>query len=158
MRERLKRRQLSAFFGILIIIGLLIGIVIIAAAMYVLADALNTGFIEYIEYILFILIGIIIIRKWITEYEYAIVDGEFFIDRILGKNPKRLFEIKLSAITYIGKTLPIDYNGKKQRLTYKAKRSGVVYIIYKSGGDKKCAYFSPSQQMVELLQTRTKNS
>lgn len=155
MRERLRRRQLSMFVGIITIIALLICIIIIAAALYVLADALNAAFIEYFQYALFIIIGILIIQKWITEYEYSIVDGELFVDRYLGKNPKRLFEIKLSRITYIGKTLPESYNGKKQRLTYKSKRSGVVYIIYKSGEDKKCAYFSPSDRMIELLRTRT---
>jgi len=158
MRERLKRRELSTITGILIIIGLFAGIVFITGLMNFIAYALNFHYIEYIEYVLFIIIGIIIIRKWITEYEYILVDEKIFADRYLGKNPKRLFEIKLCSITYIGKTLPADYKGKKQRLTYKAKRSGVVYIIYKSGGDKKCVYFSPTSQMADLLQARSKKS
>ncbi len=158
MRERLKRRQLSSFTGILSVAGILIGIVIISAGMYVLADALNSNLVQFAQYGLFILIGIVIIRKWITEYEYALIDNWLHVDRYLGKNSKRLFEVKLSRITYIGKTLPDYYNGKIQRLTYASKKSGVVYIIYKDGDEKKCVYFSPSDKLVERLERRVSKS
>lgn len=157
MKETLKRTQFSAIVGILTIVGLFAGIVVLAAIMYVLANAFGISFMEYIEYALFIFIGVLIIQKWITEYEYAVVDDEFFVDRYLGKHPKRLFGIKLKSITYMGKQLPKDYSGKKQRLTYKSKRSGVVYIIYQSNGEKKCAYFSPSQKLLDIMGARRKS-
>lgn len=154
MKERLKRKPLPTALGILTIIGLFACILVLHGLMNVLAHLLNISFLEYIEYVLFILIGLLIIRRWIIEYEYAVVDDELYVDRYLGKRPKQLLAIKLNYITYIGKTLPNDYTGKKQRLTYKRRAKGVTYIVYISKDDKKCVYFSPSEKLLALLDKR----
>lgn len=156
MKERLKRKQLPVWAGILTILGLVACMIVIIAALFVLADLFNFEYMQYIEYVLFILIGILIIRKWLTEYEYSVIDNEFFVDRYLGKRPRRLFEIRFSDIKYIGSDLPESYSGKKQRLTYLSRRKGVVYIIYTHNGNQKCAFFSPSSKMLDLIQTRMK--
>ncbi|MDD5017706.1 MAG: hypothetical protein PHO15_06375 [Eubacteriales bacterium] len=152
MKERLKRRQLSAVVGVLTIVALFVGIFILHLIMRYLSYAFNASFLEYIEYALFIFIGVLIIRKWVTEYEYAVIDGELFVDRYLGKRPRRLFQVKLCDIEYIGNQLPTGFKGKKQRLTYLSKRSGVVYIVYEN--NKKCVYFSPSQKMLDFIDVR----
>lgn len=155
MRERLKRKELSAPMGILLIVLLLAVMVILSAAIFVIADCFNIGgILDYAKYLLFIVLGIIIIRKWITEYEYALVDNELFIDRYIGKRPRRLLLLKLSHITYIGKRVPDDYSGKIHRLTYKSKRSDVTFIVYIEKDQKKCAYFSPSDSMLSKIQSR----
>ena len=154
MKERLRRRQLSAPAGILTILVLFICIFLIAMIMFVLADAFNAPWLQYVEYVLFIIIGVLIIRFWVTEYEYALVDDELFIDRWLGKRPRRLLSIELRDIIHIGDRLPEDYKGRKQRLTFKSKRRGVVYIIYRGGKNKKCVFFSPSKELLALIEKR----
>lgn len=155
MRERLKRKQLSAPIGILSIVLLLAVIIILSAVIFVIADYFNIGgILDYAKYLLFIIIGVIIIRKWITEYEYVLVDNELFIDRYIGKRPRRLLSLKLTHITYIGKRVPDDYSGKIHRLTYKSKRSDVTYIVYIEKDQKRCAYFSPSDSMLSKIQSR----
>lgn len=154
MKERLKRKQLSTWTGILTILGLIAGMFIIIAVLFVLADLLNFKYMDYIEYALFILIGILIIRKWLTEYEYIVVDDELFVDRYLGSRPRRLFSVRFSNIKYIGIKLPKSYRGRKQRLTYLPRRKDVVYIVYTDKGNQKCAFFSPSSDMLSLIQTR----
>ncbi len=154
MKERYKRKQLSTIFGILIVIGLVAAILLLHMLMTAINNVLNISFMEYIEYVLFILIGIAIVRKWITEYEYAIVDDELFVDRYIGKRPRRLFETRLGQIIYIGDTLPSDYTGKKQRLTFASRRRGVVYIVFIKDDDKKCVFFSPSEKMQDMIKAR----
>ncbi len=154
MKERYKRKQLSTIFGILIVIGLVAAILFLHILMIAVGKVLDISFMEYIEYVLFILIGIAIVRKWITEYEYAVVDDELFVDRYIGKRPRRLFEIKLGQIIYIGDTLPGDYKGKKQRLTFASKRKGVIYIVFIKNDDKKCVYFSPGEKMQDMIRRR----
>ncbi|MGI5848835.1 MAG: hypothetical protein ACOX8Q_01995 [Christensenellales bacterium] len=153
MKERLSRTQLSVISGILTIIALFAGIILLAMVMYVLADALNITFVEYIEYVLFITISVMIIRNWITEYEYIVVDGDLFVDRYIGKRSKRIFSVSLSDITYIGKQPPKDCPRKKQRMTFKSKRRGVAYIVY-NNSEKRCAYFSPSEKMLSFINER----
>ena len=154
MKERFRRKQLSALKGILTIIALFVCIFILNMVMEYLGYVLDVSFMEYIEYALFILIGIVIIRNWITEYEYAVIDDTFYVDRYIGKRPRRLFDIKLFDITYIGAQPPQDLKCQKQRLTYQPKRKGVVYIVYQSGGQEKCAYFSPSQKLLDKIEER----
>ena len=154
MKERLKRKQLSAVAGILSILVLLASIVIVMMVMFVLADAFNAPYLKYAEYALFILMGVLIIRYWVTEYEYAVIDDELFVDRYLGKRQRPLLSIKLKDIVHIGNSLPDGYKGKSHRLTFKSKRRGVVYIVYRCGSDKKCVYFSPSDKMLSLINKR----
>jgi hypothetical protein len=154
MKERYRRKQLSTIVGILVTIGLVAAILFLHMLMSAINTYLKITFMEYIEYVLFILIGLAIVRKWITEYEYAIVDDELFVDRYLGKRSRRVFEIPLRQIIHIGESLPSDYRGKKQRLTFASKRKGVVYIVFIKNDDKKCAYFSPSDKMLGIIKER----
>ena len=160
MRERIKRKSLSVPAGILTIVGLLIGIVLLAMIMYVIADALDSKFqlpkiyMQYVEYALFILIGVLIIRHWLTEYEYVLVDDTLTVDRYIGKRPRTLLNIKLADITKMGSA--VSFSGKKQRLTLKSKRRGVVYIVYKKDGEEKCVYLSPGEQLLGEIEKRRK--
>ena len=152
MRERLKRTQLSLITGILSIVGLFAVIILTVVIISALADLLQAAYIEYIEYALFIVLCIIIIRKWIVEYEYSVTDANFTTDRYIGKTPKRLLRVSLSDISYIGKNKPQDYTGRPQSLTFKSKRRGVIYIV--CGKDKRCLYLSPSKKMLDMLTER----
>lgn len=157
MKERLTRKKLSTWLGILTILGLLIGVVLLAAVIYVAADAMksagwNTTFMQYVEYVILIVIGILIVRHWMTEYEYSVIDGELIVDRYIGRNPRNLLRIKLSSIVSVGRQEP-DIK-KQDRLTFKSKNKGVVYIVYKQNGEQKCMYFSPSDELLSLIEER----
>lgn len=154
MKERYKRKQLSAIMGVLVTVGLFAAILFLHMLMTAINNVLSISFMVYVEYVLFILIGIAIVRKWITEYEYVIVDNELVVDRYIGKRPRRLFEIKLGQIIYIGDTLPSDYTGKMQRLTFLSRRRGVVYIVFIKNDEKKCVFFSPSEKMQDMIKER----
>jgi len=157
MKQRLKRKQLNSLKGLLVIVGLVAALVVLAAILFVIADYFHITFMQYIEYALFILIGILLVRKWLTEYEYVVVDDALYVDRYLGKRPRRLFEVRLSHIVYIGKDKPQDYSGRAQRLTFLPRRKGVVYIVYIDSDNKKCAFFSPSSELLSLIESRMKN-
>lgn len=157
MKERLTRKKLSTWLGILIILGLLMGVVLLAAVIYVTADAMkaagwNTTFMQYVEYVILIILGILIVRHWMTEYEYDLIDDELIVDRYLGRHPRNLMRIRLSSIVSVGKTEPNIK--KKDKLTFRSKSKGVVYIIYKQNGEQKCLYFSPSEDMLSLIEER----
>jgi len=154
MKERYKRKQLPTWLGLLVVVGLFVLILVAHFLLTALASVLKITFMEYIEYALFILIGILIVRKWLTEYEYALVDNDLYVDRYIGKRPRRLFEISLSDISYIGRSLPEGFEGKKQRLTFASRRKGVVYIVYKAGESQRCVYFSPSTDLLALMEKR----
>jgi len=157
MKERLKRKQLGSLKGLLVIAGLVAALVAIAAILFVIADYFQITFMQYIEYALFILIGILLVRKWLTEYEYILIDDELYVDRYLGKRPRRLLETKLNHIVYIGADKPRDYTGRPQRLTYLPRRKGVTYIVYIDSDNKKCAFFSPGSELLSLIESRMKN-
>lgn len=157
MKERLTRKKLSTWLGILIILGLLMGVVLLAAVIYVTADAMkaagwNITFMQYVEYVILIILGILIVRHWMTEYEYDLIDDEIIVDRYIGRHPRNLMRIRLSSIVSVGKTEP-DIK-KKDKLTFRSKSKGVVYIVYKQNNEQKCLYFSPSEDMLSLIEER----
>lgn len=157
MKERFKRKKITPLLGVIAILCLLIGVVLLAAIIYVATDAMTTmswnpWFMQYVEYIILIIAGVLFVRHWMTEYEYDVIDNDFIIDRYIGRRPRNLVHIKLSSIVSIGKDKP-DIK-KMDRLTFKSKRSGVTYIVYKQNGQQKCLYFSPSDKLVCLINER----
>lgn len=158
MKEKLKRKKLSSALGILVILAILAGVVALAAIIYVLTDALyamgvNAAFMQYAQYVLLIIIGVLIVRRYLTEYEYALNGDELSIDRYIGQRQRNLLCIKTSQIVSIGKQPP----GLRalERLTFKPK-SGAVYIVFKEDGKQRCAYFSPSEKLLEMIEEKRK--
>ena len=154
MKERYKRRKLPTVVGILITIGI-VGLVLL---LHGIATAINTvvhaSFMEYVEYIILIVLGIVIVRKWLTEYEYQADEEDFNVDRIIGSNPRRIFECPLRQIIYIGREKPQDSKGRLQKLTFAAGRKSRVYIAYIKDDEKRSAVFSPSEKFIEYIKSR----
>jgi hypothetical protein len=160
MKERFTRKKLAAWLGILVILGLLLGVIVLAAIIYVVADAMKAAgwdvwYMQYLEYIILIALGIFIVRYWMTEYEYDVIDDELIIDRYIGKRPRNLLSVKLGAIVSVETKRP-DIK-KMDRLTFKSKRSDVKYMVYKQNGQQKCLYFSPSDDLLALIEQRRHN-
>lgn len=153
MKERLSRKKLSVPVGILVVLALFVGILLMSAVIFVLTDALGLRlYYQYVVFALLIVIGIAIVRKWLTEYEYAVVDDELIIDRFIGSRPKNLFRIRLNRVVSISQDKPSC--SKKQRLTYHPESHGVTYIVYLQDGEERCLYFSPSEAMRTLIDQR----
>ena len=153
MRERFKRKQLSTVLGILVTIGLLVAVLLLHGIITAINSVLEFKLMEFVEYGILIIVGILIVRKWLTEYEYAVIDDELYIDRYIGSRPRRIFETKLGQVIYIGTEKPEDCKSKK-RFTFRSGKKNVVYMVYIKNDEKQCAVFSPSDKMLKLIETR----
>lgn len=140
--------------GILITIGLLACVLLLHGIMTAINTVFDFPFMEFIEYGIVVIVGILIVRKWLTEYEYALIDDEFSVDRYIGKRPRRIFSTKLGQIIYFGKEKPKDYKGIVRRLTFRSGKKDLSYIVYIENDEKRCAAFSPSDKMAELIKSR----
>ena len=155
MKERLKRRQPSAIAGIGIVLGLVAGIILFSMLMSMLAIYLrtvyewNTTFVQYVEFVVLIVFGIWIVRRWLTEYEYDVIGDELIVGQFVGRRGKTIYRVALKDIAYIGPEIPAA-PGRPQRLTFKHRKRGVVYI--QSGG--KSMYFSPSEELLNMIEAR----
>lgn len=157
MKERLKRKKLSSALGILVILALFVCVVAMAAIIYVITDALyalgiDAAFMQYAQYVLLIVIGVLIVRRYLTEYEYALDGDELTIDRYIGQRERNLLCIKTRQIVSLGKQPP-GLRGL-ERLTFKSKKSGVIYMVYTQDGAQKAACFSPSDELLDLIEKR----
>lgn len=157
MKERIKRKQLSPAIGILVVISLLSGVVLLSvlinfAAYTLYCYGINIPFVQYVQYVIFIVIGIYIVRRFLTEYEYTVTKSELIVDRFLGGRQRNLLRIRLDEILSLSAQNP--RKRAQQRLTFKPKKSGPVYIVYHESKKDKCAYFSPSDDMLSLLKDR----
>ncbi len=154
MKERYKRKTLPALVGILITIGL-VGLVLL---LHGIATAINTliqaAFMEYVEYVIIIFLGIVIVRKWLTEYEYEADEENFVVSRVIGNRPRRIFECPFRQMIFIGREKPQDTKGRMIKLTFAAGRKNLVYITYIKDDEKRCAVFSPSENFMEYLGSR----
>lgn len=153
MRERYKRKQLSTILGILVTVGLLAAVLLLHGVMTAINSVLEFKYMEFVEYGIFIIIGISIVRKWLTEYEYAVIDDDFYVDRYIGSRPRRIFETKLGQVIYLGNEKPEGCKTKK-RLTFRTGKKDIVYMVYIKNDEKQCAVFSPSDKMQKLIESR----
>lgn len=153
MKERLSRKKLSAPLGILVVLGLVAGILVLSAIIFIAADKLGLRlYYQYAELVLLIIIGLLIVRKWLTEYEYDVVDDELIARRYIGARGRELLRIRLKSIVSIGQDKPQTVS--LHRLTYHPQRRGVTYIVYKQNGEERGAFFSPSSALLELIDQR----
>lgn len=159
MKERIKRKQLSFAMGILVVLAVFVGIVLIAAASYVATQALYSygitiPYFQYAQYIIYIILGVYIVRNYITEYEYTLTDNEISVDRLIGSRKRNLLRLRLNNIISVNKKSPRIRH--VQHLTIRSRKSGGVYIVYLESGKEKCAYLSPGDDFLSLIYKRTK--
>lgn len=154
MKERLSRKKLSTPLGLLVVLGLVAGILLIYTVVFIIADALGLRYYhQYIAYALLIVLGVFIVRRWLTEYEYRVVDDELIVERYLGSRGRELLRIRLKSILSLGPEKPRSL--RLQRLTFHSHRHGVTYIIYRQdSGTEAGLFFSPSPALIELIEQR----
>lgn len=158
MKEKLERKKLNTLSGVLVILALFAGIVLFMMLMHVMAALLRsfdirTEFIPYAEYVLLIVIGVLIVRRWMTEYTYELIDDEIIIDRCIGRNTRNLLRLQLSQITDIRTEEP---NGCTiQRFSFNPQKHRIIYIVYHDANKKKCAAISPSTDFLTLFKKRS---
>jgi hypothetical protein len=156
MKERYIRKQLPAILGILIAIGLVILVLLLHGIATAVNSFVGVSFMEYIEYVILIVLGIAIVRKWLTEYEYEVTEDSFAVNRAIGRRPRRIFECPTRHIIYIGRDKPSDTKGRITKLTYASGNKDKVYLTYIKNDEKRCAVFSPSEGLVEFIKSHTK--
>ena len=153
MKERLHRKKLSAPLGILVVLGLVASILLIYAVVFIIADALGVRlYHQYVVYALLIVLGVFIVRRGLTEYEYDVVDDELIVERYIGDRGRELLRIKLKSILSLGPEKP--QAAKLQRLTYRARRRGVTYLVYRKENGEAGFFFNPSPALIELIEQR----
>ncbi|MFA5675500.1 MAG: hypothetical protein WDA65_03165 [Christensenellales bacterium] len=157
MKERIKRKKLSFAMGIAVVLALFAGVVFVAAAAYVASRALyshgiTVPYAQYAQYLFYIILGVYIVRNYITEYEYTVTDNQFIVDRILGSRQKNILRIHINDIVSINKTAP--RKRPVQRLTFRSKKSGGVYMAYIESGKEKYIYLSLSADMLAFTAKR----
>ncbi|MGI5918469.1 MAG: hypothetical protein ACOX8N_02250 [Christensenellales bacterium] len=154
MKERLSRKKLSTPLGLLVVLGLVAGILLIYTAVFIVADALGLRYYhQYIAYALLIVLGVIIVRRWLTEYEYRVANGELIVERYLGDRSRELLRIRLKNILHIGPEKPRGM--RLQRLTFRSRRRGVTYVVYRQGsGDEAGMFFSPTPALIDLIEQK----
>ena len=151
MKEKFKRKQLPAILGFLIAIGLVAMVLLLHGIATVVNSVVNISFMEYIEYVILIVLGIVIVRKWLTEYEYEVSETTLAVNRVIGSRPRRIFECPMGQIIYIGREKPSDTKGRITKLTYSSEKKSRVYITYIKNDEKRCAVFSPSEGFADFI-------
>jgi hypothetical protein len=135
------------------VLSLVAGILLIYAVVFIVADALGLRlYHQYVVYALLIVLGVFIVRRGLTEYEYDAVDDELIIERYIGERGRELLRIKLKSILSIGLEKPESV--KLQRFTYRARRRGVTYLVYSKEGGDAGFFFNPSPALIELIEQR----
>jgi hypothetical protein len=156
MKERLKRPQLYIITGIIKLIVLFAVITIVSVVASSFNNPYYSVFIEYAAFVLFAVLCFLVITRLLTEYSYSVAEDRFIIEKYIFSRPRLLMCVKFSDVSYIGRYLPRNFTGRKLTATY--KKNGVVFIVYGSGGIKKCAILSPSKRMLDLITTGKENS
>ena len=155
MKERLSRKKLSTPLGLLVVLGLVAGILLIYTAVFIAADALGLrSYHQYIAYALLIVLGVIIVRRWLTEYEYRVADGELIVERYLGDRSRELLRIRLKSILHLGPEKPRGL--RLQRLTFVPQARRDLHCIQAGQRRRSGHVFQPQPGLSQSDRTKAR--
>lgn len=153
-KETLHRKELGALSGVALVLGLIAGVVLLSSLLSMAAKSIGFGYLQYVLYVLFILLGVFLIRKRLTAYTYAVTDDELLFEKTVGGNVRAREMLSLKFVTRLE---PLEqYKGEKknrQKQTYLGK-AGAYVLTYTKDGASETIMFHPSPKMVECIELR----
>lgn len=148
-REESANKKIGAIAGIFITLGIaaaILGLVFITAFIGFL---LNLPWFQLVAYVIVIIGGFLMIKRYMTDYIYATGEGKIFFGRRIGKREKELLTLPVRRIEKMGsyQEMAESISGKKiYKYTFYSRKES--YVI--DCGDI-AILFSPTEELKEKL-------
>ena len=152
--EAFRHKKISTFKGILYVICIVALFIIVSVLARLIAYAMKWSFVDYILYLILIIIGTVIIKTKIQDYIYTLNGGTLMLERELGTRTKLLVSIPLNRVLWKGKynELPEQYSGIGfSKVTFQPKKE-TYCIVYNNEGKVAAVGFSPTDVLIEKIE------
>ena len=150
----LKHKEIPAWLGILMILGVMAGIIILTFVMYLIQSLTGVGGLFYVEFVLLTVFAVWYARTRLITFIYYLNGDILRIDRIYSRRPKLDNFIRMDKIIFMGKlkNLPEKYKKYKlQRETFKRKSGESFCVVHMIENKYFTALLSPSKSFEDAL-------
>lgn len=147
----------------------MIGVILIAAVMLILFNALANRFlqgispsiIDIITLVLASAIAYFFIRKFMTSYKYVLIENDFIIQELIGSKDKLILNINIHQIKKLDTICTEDYAAdakkkyaSKRKLNKHLKGLATYYLIYEKDDKDHFIEIQPSSDLIRIIKNR----
>jgi hypothetical protein len=132
-------------------------VVLLSGAVDYLEERLNVHHAEYFIYVALILLGVYVIRKYLTEYRYSLFDDEVIVDRIIGSRSAPMLVLRMREIEEQGRLdeLSEDRRQYVQRVVRaNVRRAGCGYILFRRDEALQMLVYNPTMSSLSIWPKR----
>ncbi len=149
IREKKTKKEVSGNGAFLTIILLSVGIIFMSSIIGYVENKVGIKHMDYIIYILIVVIAYFLIKNYLTEFRYSFIDDELIVEKILGKRITPIVTIKTKEIEHFGKLSDIDWLNKDMHVDYCDISKRKAYAIkYSKNGEVRVLTLTPSEELV----------
>jgi|GEM_PF-35525 len=139
----------TLLINILIILGILLGIYLLAWLLYVLQTKIDVGILSIGFFIAVLMAGYLFLSSRDAEYVYTLADEKLTLEKKLSGHTTLKLQIPLKAISSVAPASP------SQKGKYMLGHGYEKFIcIYSTDGQQQQVFFSPDSRLLHLLENR----
>lgn len=148
-REESAHKKIGTIAGIFITLGIVAIIFCLTFVAAFIGFLLNLPWFQLTAYVVVIIGGFLMIKRYMTDYIYVVGEGKILFGRRIGKREKELFTLPIRDIEKMG-----PYAEMAGRIEKKKKAK---YTFHKKSGSyvldcgKIAILFSPTEELLEKL-------
>lgn len=160
MIRQIARLRVSIGKSILMVTVITVCVVLMSGIVGYFRNNLGIRNTEYVIYILLIVLGLYIVKKYLTEYRYSLFDDEVIIDRIVGNRVEALLVLRVREIEEHG--LLSEMSEDKRQYVERIIKANIRkirchYILFHRNGKRQMLVYNPTDEFAEALKKGLKD-
>ncbi len=148
-REESAHKKIGTIAGIFITLGIVAIIFSLTFVAAFIGFLLNLPWFQLTAYVVVIIGGFLMIKRYMTDYIYVVGDGKILFGRRIGKREKELYTVPLRDIEKMG---PYEQMAerieKKKTYRYTFHKKSESYVL---DCGKNAILFSPTEELIRKI-------
>ncbi len=157
IREIATRKGSDGTRGILLILAIAILIIFMSSVVGYFENKYDIKGLEYIIYVVLIVICYFVVQHFIVQYRYSLFDDELLIEKMLGKRTTPMVDVFIWDILSFEKVNSSQKVKVSKSYRLFADSTNKWFLTFKKGEEIFEAVFSPSEEFVAQLNSAISN-
>ena len=153
IREIATSKGSSGSKGLILIIVVAVAVILLSMLVGYIQTTFGINHMEYLIYIGLIVLGAVLMRRYITQYRYSLFKDEVIFERIIGKKEIPALVLRMWEIKKVKPLDEVDNKDLNERniLRLSVDRKDAWMILYEKDKQASGVIFNPSQGFVDQL-------
>ncbi len=158
IREIATSKGTSGSKGLILIIAVAVTVILLSMLVGYIQTTFGIAHMEYLIYIGLIILGVVLIRRYITQYRYSLFDDEIIFERIIGKKETPALVLRMWEIKGVKSLDEVENKDLDERniLRLNVERKDAWLILYEKDEESNGVIFNPSREFIEQLKKTLK--